>query len=129
MIIKLLISEIVIALFGLNSNQCQLTFTGRIANVQGLAYQVQSLLCDKIKIRYRSYRSRTATLGTETSESTHTCTSPTTARFSIDTLIGELANFDLTPTNGVAALFGKDEAWFWRFLIMVFVGAAIFSRH
>lgn len=126
MLIKLSISEFVVALFGLNPNQCKLTFTGRIANAQGLAYQVQSLLCDKIKIRYRSYRSRTATLGTETSESTHTCTSPTTARFSIDTLIGELANFDLSPTNGVAALFGKDEAWSWRLPIMVFITAAIF---
>lgn len=126
MFVKLLISEFVVALFGLNPNQCQLTFTGRIANVQGLAYQVQSLLCDKIKNRYRSYRSRTATLGTETSESTHTCTSPTTVRFSIDTLIGELANFELSPTNGVAALFGKDEAWSWRLPIMVFITAAIF---
>ena len=118
MAIKSTVPEFVVALFGLNPNQCQLTFSGRIANVYGLEYQVQSLLCDRIKIKYRSYKSRTATLGTET----HECTSPTTARFSIDTLIGELANFDPSTTNGVVAFFRKNEA----LPIKIFYMAAIF---
>lgn len=87
MTLKVTIPEFVVALFGLNPNQCKLTITGRIANIQGLAYQVQSQLCDKVKFRYLS---RTATLGTETTSGF----SLATARFSIDTLIGELAKLD-----------------------------------
>lgn len=101
MTLKLTIPEFVVALFGLNLNQCKLTITGRIANIQGPAYQVQSLLCDKVKFRYLS---RTATLGTETTSGF----SLATARFSIDTLIGELAKLDHNRQG-----FNKEKKTLW----------------
>lgn len=126
MSIKLSVPEFVVALFGLNPNQCRLTITGRIANVHGLAYQVQSLLCDQLKFQSRSYRAGTVSLGGETLDNFNERPSLATARFSINTLIDELAKVQITHTGGVAALFGKDEAWSWRLPIMVFITAAIF---
>lgn len=126
MSIKLSVPEFVVALFGLNPNQCRLTITGRIANVHGLAYQVQSLLCDQLKFQSRSYRAGTVSLGGETLDNFNERPSLATARFSINTLIDELAKVQITHTGGVAALFGKDEAWSWRLPRMVFITAAIF---
>lgn len=60
--IYLTIPEFIVALFGLDPSQCRLTNSGRIANLHGFAYQVQSLLFEQVKIKHVSYRTETAKL-------------------------------------------------------------------
>ncbi len=123
--IKLTIPEFVVALFNLDPTQCRLTITGRIANLHGFACQVQSLLFDHVQYTHFSYRTTTARLCTETSDSLTDNISASSASFSIETLIDTLKNINPKPSNILASIFGKDAAWSWLWPATVFVIGAI----
>ena len=126
--IYLTIPEFIVALFGLDPSQCRLTNSGRIANLHGFAYQVQSLLFEQVKIKHVSYRTETAKLGKGSYQSWHGKVSSTTARFELNTLIEALAQITIKQPNQLAAAFGKDRAWSWRWPLWVFIlGGIIFN--
>lgn len=126
--IYLTIPEFIVALFKLDPTQCRLTNSGRIANLHGFAYQIQSLLFERVKVSHMSYRAGTAKLGEESYRSWHGKVSSATARFEINTFIEALTQIEIKHPNQLAAAFGKDEAWSWRWPLSVFLsGVGIFN--
>lgn len=126
--ICLTIPEFIAALFQLDQTICRLSPAGRITNIYGFAYQIQSLLFEKIKIFHLSYRHGSAKLGSEVFHSWTGQVSSSTARFDLDTLIKALTEITIKQPNQLSAAFGKDAAWSWRWPSLVFwFGICIFN--